>query len=156
MAQKATSLGPKPSLFWFFVYFLPFEDKNLFPPNNGYFRLFFSVSLCFSLVFSLPLFAHTHTLSLSLSFSPSRSFPSAFLVFFFVFHYLPCFFAFVSWKAQHQSIEFESVSSSILSVLGGFLSCFVIEYPFPHLCVFLILSCVSWSTSMFLSFKNNM
>ena len=59
MARRATSLGPKPSLFclvfscfFFFVLFFCF-----FPLEKGIFRLFLSVSLCFSLAFfGLPLF----------------------------------------------------------------------------------------------------
>ena len=62
MARRATSLGPKPSLFSFFGFFLSFpllliDKKPGFPPGKRHFCLFLSVSLCFSLAFfGLPLF----------------------------------------------------------------------------------------------------
>ena len=118
MAQRATSLGPKPSLFIIFLFFLvclssfPFfalyYKKNLaFPLEKGIFGLFLSVSLCSSLVFfGLPLsqffFLCLSLLLLLFSFLP---------VFLFCFLLLPCFClflsfsffsAFVSWKEQHQ------------------------------------------------------
>ena len=60
MAQRVTSLGPKPSLFIFFVFlfclfflclfFICFKiGKPCFPPEKGNFCLFICVSLCFSL-----------------------------------------------------------------------------------------------------------
>ena len=118
MAQRATSLGPKPSLFIIFLFFLvclcsfPFfalyYKKNLvFPLEKGIFGLFLSVSLCSSLAFfGLPLFQFfflcLSLLLLLFSFLP---------VFLFCFLLLPCFClflsfsffsAFVSWKEQHQ------------------------------------------------------
>ena len=65
MAQRATSLGPKPSLFsfcffFFFVFFFAFlsfffnRQKTCFPPKKGHFLFIFSVSLCFSLAFFGP------------------------------------------------------------------------------------------------------
>ena len=71
MARKATSLGPKPSLFVLFIFLFFFlfsvvcsflslllsEKKPCLSPRKGHFCLFWSVSLCFSLAFfGLPLF----------------------------------------------------------------------------------------------------
>ena len=85
VAQRATSLGPKRSLFiWFvlfsflFVFFF-FEKSNpVSRPENRYVCLLVNVSLCFSLVFSLPLFTLPLSLSLYLSFL------------FYIFLILPC------------------------------------------------------------------
>ena len=81
MAQRATSLGPKPSLFYLFLFFLflffllffvslsllLLEKKTLFsPPKKGIFVYFFCVSLCFS--FALFHFLLFLCLSLSLFF----------------------------------------------------------------------------------------
>ena len=72
MAQRANSLGPKPSLsvvFFFFAFFVSNTKKTCFPPRKGHFLLFLSVSLCFSLAyFGLPLFQFFF-LCLSLFFS---------------------------------------------------------------------------------------
>ena len=56
-------------LFVLFLFSFLFEKKTCFPPRKGHSCLFFSVSLCFSLAFSLPLFA----LSLPPSLPPSLS-----------------------------------------------------------------------------------
>ena len=95
MAQRATSLGPKPSLFSFcyclflvFVFFsllsfLGFFEQTkipVFPLKKGTLCLFFSVSLCFSLAFFvLPPFLPFLFLCLSLLF---------FSFFLPVFHFL--------------------------------------------------------------------
>ena len=122
MAQRATSLGPKPSLFiYFFVFFglllfLSFLcfviQKNCFPPRKGHFCLFLSVSLCFSLAFlGLPLFQFLF-LCLSLFFF-SVFFPSCFFFVFFwflvfvSFFFVSFFFAFLSSKEQHQNIQLQ-------------------------------------------------
>ena len=174
MARRATSLGPKPSLFVFFVLFLfcfffgvfccffggfkgqvrwpegpphlaqtllicffclfsfgflfffgsfpffVFNRKTLISPQKGHFLFFLCVSLSFSLAFFSP-----PPFSLSLSLSLCFSFLSSFLlVFLFCFLFVSCFglffpfsffCAFVSWKEQHQNIQLESFSSSILS-----------------------------------------
>ena len=95
-ATKATSLGPKPSLFvfccfcflFFLVPFLALNRKPLFSPEKGHFLFTFSVSLSFSQAFfGLPLF-HFHFLCLSLFLS------SFLLVFFFAFF---LFLVFVSF-----------------------------------------------------------
>ena len=110
MARRATSLGPKPSLFvlavfvFFFVYFsfclggflllsifglFPwwFLEEQCFPPKKmGNFCLFSSVSLCLCLAFFPPPF------SLSLSLSLSCYFLSFFLPSFLCCCILlPCF-----------------------------------------------------------------
>ena len=146
-------LGPKPSLF--FVFFFPFLSL-LF---NGHFCLFLSVSLCFSLAFfGLPLFQFLFLcLSLVLALFPS------FLVFLFCFLLVPCyclflsfsfFFAFVSWKEQHQNTLLQICSSSIFSRFFGFLSCFLFQIPFSYLCYFLILSYVFCNVNVF-GFQKN-
>ena len=77
MAQRATSLGPKPSLcfclFCFFVFLSLFLiEKPCFPHKNGHFSLFICVSLCFSLAFfGPPPFSVSRSLSLSCSFLSS-------------------------------------------------------------------------------------
>ena len=104
MARRATSLGPKPSLFvicfllfflfLFFVFFffcflsLLFNTKNLFPLRKGIFCIFFGVCLCFSLAFfGLPLFQF-----LFLCLSLSCSCPFFFLLVCLVcFLLVPCF-----------------------------------------------------------------
>ena len=99
MARRATSLGPKPSLFIIYCFwglFFPFlsllcNTKNLvLPLEKGIFCLFLSVSLCFSLAFfGLPLFQFFFLcLSLRLVLFPS------FLSFFFAVF---CFRIFVSF-----------------------------------------------------------
>ena len=155
MARRATSLGPKPSLFiisfllgWvcFLLSFLCFSlQKNwVSPPRKGHFCLFLSLSLCFSLAFfGLPLFQFLFLcLSLVLFFCLPclfclLSFGSFFLSLSFLLFLL---FAFVSWKEQHQGILIAiSFLSSIFSLLGGGGSCLVFPFqiPFSYLCVLL-------------------
>ena len=139
MARRATSLGPKPSLFVFFVCFLLvfffflvhflslfLIEKPCFPPKKGHLGFFFlSVSLSFSLAFFRLTLFHFLFLCLSvfLFFLPSflsfffASFFFLVLVSFFLFSF---FCAFVSWKEQHQNIQSESFSSSILSYFCWF------------------------------------
>ena len=116
MALRATSLGPKPSLFFFVLFicfFLSFLllliEKTVSPLEKGIFCLFLIVSLCLSFAFfGLPLFQFLFLcLSLVLSF--------VFLLVCFLlvpcfclFLYVSVFFAFVSRKEQHQNIELQS------------------------------------------------
>ena len=109
MARRATSLGPKPSLFVFFVFFFVFflffvlffwlfntKKKPCFPPRKGHFLFIFSVSLSFSLSLFWP---PSFCVSLSLSLSFLLFFLSSFLSFFFaVFWFLVfvSFFLFLS------------------------------------------------------------
>ena len=155
MARRATSLGPKPSLFVFFVCFLffvffffasfPFfvfnRKKPVFPPKKGIFWFIFTVSLSFSLnLFWPPPFS----LSLSLSLCFALVFLSSFLSFFFGFLCLSCFClffcsifcAFVSWKEQHENIKLEFLFFIKMFSFWGFLSCFLFEISFPYLCFF--------------------
>ena len=142
---RATSLGPKPCLFcllvFVFLFVFPFLASRRREPVSSK-KAFLLVSQClplFCLCFFLtPLF----TLSLSLLFLCFcfflfflPSFFAFFLSFFsasflFCLSFLPCFFAFTSWKEQVQNIRLERFLSSILSVLFGFLSCFVFQIPF--------------------------
>ena len=109
VARRATSLGPRASLFCLCVCFC--LKKVCFPWKRRYFCSFFSVSLCFSLACLTSPF---HSLSFSLSLSLSCYFLGFFLSFFFVFSFLDfvlfsffaSFFAFVSCKEQHQNITF--------------------------------------------------
>ena len=105
MARRATSLGPKPSLFSFcfvffiFVFFfffflcpflLCFKLKNpVFPPKKGNFCLFICVSLSFFLALfgppPLSPFSFFVSLFFSFFFLPSFHFCFCFLLFLFVF-----------------------------------------------------------------------
>ena len=164
MAQRATSLGPKPSLlvlFVCFVFLLVFfvfrnEMKNLFSPQKGHFLFIFSVSPFVSpSLFSSPF-------SLSLSLSLLLPFLSLFLlVFFLLLSFAVCLFLSLSFFAlsslllfhereQHQNIQLRSFFPQVLSVFwfpvlfSSFKSLISVS-----LVVLLILSCVFCSTSMF-------
>ena len=169
MAQRATSLGPKPSLFVFFVFWvLVFffallslffnRQKTCFPPRKGHFLLIFNVSLSFSLnLFWPPPF------SVSLSLSLCCSFLFTFLlVFLFCFLFLSCFclflslsffIAFVSWKEKHENIQLQFVFLKYFLFLLVSCLAFLFQIPFSYLCFFLILSYVFSSASMFLVSK---
>ena len=138
------ALNP-PCLFCFFLgvcfFFFPFlfleQKKPCFSPKNGHFCLFVSISLCFSLVFSLPPF---HSLFLCLSlvlffFLHSFLFFFCSLLFpcFSLFVCLPSFFAFVSCKEQHQNIKSESLFHQSF-VFFAFLCCFLFQHIFSYLC----------------------
>ena len=167
MAQRATSLGPKPSLFSFCFFgfcffsllsFLCFfnRQKTCFPPRKGHFWFIFNVSLSFSLnLFGLPLF-----LFLFLCLSRSLVFLSSFMSFCFLFVSCFClFFIFLSSLLlfhEKNTWTFSIAISffpEIFSLSFGFLSCFFFPIPFSYLCFFLILSYVFCSTSMFLVSK---
>ena len=104
----------------------------------------------------------TLSFSLSLSLSLSCSFLSSFLACYSVasLFLLPCLFVclvclFCFMRRTTSKYHVRKLFSSIFSVLG-FLSCFVFEIPFSYLRLFfLILSCVIWSTSMFICFKQD-
>ena len=163
MARRATSLGPKPSLFVFFVCFLflfsffffasfPFfvfnRKKPVFPPKKGIFWFIFSVSLYFSLnLFWPPPFSLFFSVSL---FCSCLSFFLLVFLFWlsFSFLFLSLFFcsifcAFVSWKEQHENIKLEFLFFIKMFSFLGFLSCFLFEISFPYLCFF------SWFWVMF-------
>ena len=99
------------------------------------------MSLSFSIAFfGLPPFSLFLSLSLSLSFSFLSSF---LLVFLFCFLLFACFclvlsfglfFAFVSWKEQHQNIQLQSFCSSILSHLCWFPPLLFLSNP--HFLIF--------------------
>ena len=161
MARRATSLGPKPSLFVFFVCFiffvffflLPFLslfliEKNLFfPLKRAFFGLFSVFPFLSPLTFfGLPLF---HFLFLCLSvlllsfFLPScLSFLAFFFFLVFVSFFCSIFCAFVSWK-EHENIKLEFLFFIKMFSFWGFLSCFLFEISFPYLCFF------SWFWVMF-------
>ena len=154
MAQRATSLGPKPSLFiiisiifnlsCFFLSFLCFliQKKTVFP-WKGIFCLFLSVSHCFSLAFfGLPLFQFLFLrLSLDLvlflpsCLSISLSFGSLFLSLSFLF-YLLCFCFMKGTTSEYKIAKFFFINTFSLF---GILSCFFFQIPFSYLCFFLIL-----------------
>ena len=119
MARRATSLGPKPSLFSYLFCFccffsFPFFASNrqtnpVSPLEKGHLCLFLSVSLCFSLAFF-----GASPFSIPLSLLLSGSFLFFLIVFLFCFLFVPSFslflsfffflLCFVSWKEQHQHI----------------------------------------------------
>ena len=151
MARRATSLGPKPSLF---VFCFLIQKNLVFPLEKGIFS--FSLSLFWPPSFSV---------SLSLSLSPSLSFLlfflSSFLSFFFAFFW---FLGFVSFFLFLSSLLFfhernnnkifncKFFSSSISSLF--LISClFLFQVPFSYVCYFLILSYVLCSTSKVFGFK---
>ena len=170
VAQRATSLGPKPSLFVFLVFLfcslfcflvVSYRTKNLvFPPEKGFFIYF----QCFSFFLPLPFWA-----SLFFCFSCSVSLFSSFLSFFllvfvlaffwflvfvsfFFFLSFSFFFAFLSWKEQHQNIQLQVfLACHPFSVLRFLF--FLFQVPFCYLSSFLILSYVFCSTSRFLVWK---
>ena len=92
MARRATSLGPKPSLFvlvflGFFWFFGFLYKKPCFPHRKGHFLFIFSVSLSFS----LSLFLTSLFFCFSFPVSLFSSFLSLFLlVFVFCFLLVPC------------------------------------------------------------------
>ena len=133
--------------FLFFVFFLgpkPFFCFGLF--YLFIFCLFLSVPLCFSLAFfGLPPFQFLF-LCLSLSLSCFFFFLLVFLVCFLLvpcfslFHYFSVFFAFVSWKEQHQKIQLQSFCFFNQSCVFLFPVMFSLWNPFvlPLFCCFLI------------------
>ena len=152
MAQRATSLGPKPSLFIFvvfvvlfffgFVFWLFNTEKNLVFPQKRAFFCLFSVFLFLSplALLGLPLFLF---LFLCLScFFFSFFLPSCLCCCFLL---VPCFcpffvsfsffFAFLSWKEQHENIKLQVFclkSFLFLSYLPFFLSSsFFLSLLFP-------------------------
>ena len=148
MAQRATSLGPRPSLFVFFVVFFCFFcsfpffvliGKPCFPPKKGIFTFIFSVSLSFSLnLFWPPPFYVS--LSLSLSCSCVSFFLLVFLFAFFLFLVFVSFFIIISSlllfheKNNMKILNCAFFVSSIFSLFCGFLSCVSFQFPFPYLC----------------------
>ena len=171
MAQRATSLGPKPSLFVFlvflfcslFCFFWLFntEPKTLFfPPEKGFFIYF----QCFSFFLPLPFWA---SLFFCVSFSVSSFFFFSFflpsclcscfllvpcLCLFFFFLSFSFFFAFLSWKEQHQNIQLQVFLACHPFSFLSFLF-FLFQVPFCYLSSFLILCYVFCSTSRFLVWK---
>ena len=168
MAQRATSLGPKPSLFscfffWFLFFFFALlslfliDKKPVFPPRKGHFLLIFNVSLSFSLnLFWPPPFS----VSLSLSLCCSFFFPS-FLSFFFAFFLFLVFVSFFPFLSslllfhEKKNIKIFNCNFFLKYFLFLLVSClaFLFQIPFSYLCFFLFLSYVFCSTSMFLVSK---
>ena len=135
MAQRATSFGPKPSLFFLFfgllfsvrvfgpklssfvsffgVPFFAFNRKKpCFPTKKGHF-LFFYVSLCFSLALFWPPLFHLLFLCLSLFFS--FFLPSCFSCQFLVLAFCFCVVCFL----------FQDI---VLFLFFCLLSCFVLNH----------------------------
>ena len=145
-------------LFLLFCFFLVLffwlfntEKKPCFPPKTGHFLFIFSVSLSFSLSpFGPPSFSVSLSLSLFFLLFFLSSFLSLFLLsfgslfcpFFVSFSF---FFAFLSWKEQHQNIKLQVFFSEIISLFLVFCL-FFFQVPFSYLCSFLILSYVFCST----------
>ena len=148
MAQRATSLGPKPSLFLFFcfccfvlflvLFFWLFNtEKNLvFPPEKGIFCLFLVFLFLSPLaLLDLPLFLF---LFLCLSFFFFSFFLPSCLCFCFLL--VPCFcpfflsfsffFAFLSWKEQHENIQLQVFFLSEIISLFKFPAFFSFKFLF--------------------------
>ena len=160
MAQRATSLGPKPSFFVIFLLFFPFfafNRKNCFPPPQK--RALLLVIECLPL-FLLSLF-WPPPFSLPLSLNLSSSFLSSFLLVFLSllsFGSFSCLFLYFSFffGLFHEKNDMKLlISKFFINPFScfGFLSCFLFQMPFSCLCFFLILICVFCSTSMFLLSK---
>ena len=172
MAQRATSLGPKPSLFVFFLFlgflffsllsFLCFfnRQKNLFfPLEKGIFCLF-SMFLFLSPLtfFGLPLF-----LFLFLCLSLALVFLTFLLVFLLCFLFVSCFCLFLNPYLSSLLLFHEKKNMKILncnfcfpeifSLSFGFLSCFSVSNPFFLSLLFPDLKLCFCSTSMFLVSK---
>ena len=161
MARRATSLGPKPSLFYFFCFFffsflslLLIDKKPCFPPRKGHFCLFLSVSLSFSLAFfGLPLFQF-----LFLCLSLVLFFLFSFLSFFFAFFLFLVFLSFFPFLSSlllfHERNNIKTLNCNFFSSIFFFFwfpVLFFLSNPFfLSLLFFLILSYVFCSTSMFL------
>ena len=138
MAQRATSLGPKPSFFFVCLFllclvFLSFLiGKPCFPPKKGNFCLFICVSLCFSLaLFGPPPFSLSLSLSLSLFFFFLVSF-----LFSFLFLVLALSFCFVSFSRCYFVLVFFSACCLALF--------WIIMFDFLLLCILFSYSCCFW------------
>ena len=135
MARRATSLGPKSSVFLVFLFFFVVRKWWCLPPETF---SFFSVSLCLSLVFPF-------SLSFSLSLYISCSFV---LVFVWL---IICFSLFAFYVLFHEKNNIK-ISKYFFHQLFCFvfLSCFVFQNSNPFLSLFLpSLKLCFGSTSVF-------
>ena len=124
---RAISIGPKAFLlFNVWCVFNVEKKKRLFPLKKRVFWFIFGCLPPLFLPFVLPTLSHFPiSLSLSLSLSLfSCCLPSLFAFFFLslflCFGFLPCFFAFVSCKEEHQDITSERFLSSMFILFGCF------------------------------------
>ena len=154
MAQRATSLGPKPSLFFIFLFFfsllsflcfpfLVFNWKPLFSSPQKTVLLF--IFLCFPLfLFSLFWASPFFTFSFSLSLSLSLLFVSFFLASCFSCQFLVL--AFCYWFV---CVLFQDV---LLFLFFCLLSCFVLNHNlrFAFILHLLLLLFLFWLISYFL------
>ena len=102
MARRATSLGPKPSLFInIFVLLCVLEgQKNYFSPCKGLFAYFWCLSLCFFLVFCLTSLIHSLSIYVFVFFCfLSPCFLSFFLSLFLSFFFDSLIFCLLCWFA---------------------------------------------------------
>ena len=153
MAQRATSLGPKPSLFFFFCFFVvffcfpffAFDWKPLFPPLKRPFWLFiflcFPLFLFFSLFGGIPLFHFLFIcLSLVIFFLPcflflmSISGSWCLLLFCLLFVARRFFFSLVVLFVLNHNLRFHFVLHLILFLLL-FLFCFCCFHIFCFLII---------------------
>ena len=152
VAQRATLLGPKPSIFLLFSFLvLLLEEKVFFLLKKP----FLFIGQCLPLF--LPSFLFNIPFSLSLSLSLSCYFLSSFLFSFSCFFiFVSLFLCRVSLLLFHEKNNIEILKiQSIPFCFFGLLSCFLFQIPFSSLLLFLILSCLCCSTSMFLSKKTS-
>ena len=170
MAQRATSLGPRPSLFVFLVFLfcslfcffgcLIQNQKPCFFPQKRAFLFIFSVSLSFSLCpFGPPSFSVSLSQSLFFLLFFLSSFLSLFLLsfgslslslfFLSFFLFLLCFSFMKGTTSKYSIASFFGLPSFLFFKFPVFL----FQVPFCYLSSFLILSYVFCSTSRFLVSK---
>ena len=138
MAQRATSLGHKPSLFALvcFVYFFAFVSflflEKTVPPPKGHFS--FSVSPKASLVFfTPPLFTLSFSVSLLFLSFFLPSFFSFFLAFFcfLVFclcNYLPCFFFCFCFMKRRTTTKYQIRKLFFINAFCFLVSCLLLSF----------------------------
>ena len=147
--------------FFSFPIFVSNTKKPCFPPRKGHFLFIFECLPLFLLsLFWPPPFSIFLSLSLSfflLVFLPScLSFCFLLLPCFCLFNSFSFFFAFVSWKEQHQNIQLQSFLASIFSLFfSGFLSCFLFEISFSYLCILLDFKLWFWFNINVFGFKKH-
>ena len=138
--KGAPHLNP-PFFLFCFLFVLLFEEKTCSPlseglSQKGHFCLFFSVSLCVSLVFPLLVFTLSFSISLSLLVFLSSSRFYCFLVFHCFLVLVSLFICLVSLFLFHDKNNIKNVKQERFSsnlFVFGFLSCFVFHFPLSSL-----------------------
>ena len=137
MARRATSLGPKPSLFVFFVCFffwflsLFLIEKPCFPPKKAFFVFLFQ---CFPFFLPSLFWPPPFSLSLSQSLCFSSFFLSFFSFFFVFFLFLVFVFVFLSSlllfheKNNIKIFNYKGFVHQSFLIFVGFLSYFFFQF----------------------------